>query len=174
MTIPQSISANDLQELINKQGKDIMLIDVRSLDEHKSGSIPDAKCIPHDAIVDNLDKIPKDKNIVLFCQAGKRSEKACQALKEKGFTQLTQLEGGFSAWASNQLPIKQSRKAISIQRQVMIAAGLLITTGASLGHFVNYSFWALSAFVGVGLFFAGVSGFCGMAILLEKMPWNKV
>jgi hypothetical protein len=56
----------------------------------------------------------------------------------------------------------------------MIAAGLLITTGASLGHFVNYSFWALSAFVGVGLFFAGVSGFCGMAILLEKMPWNKV
>lgn len=55
----------------------------------------------------------------------------------------------------------------------MISAGALILIGAFLGNFVNYKFWLLPSFVGAGLFFAGITGFCGMAIFLEKMPWNK-
>ncbi|MFH0001760.1 thiosulfate sulfurtransferase YgaP, partial [Pseudomonas aeruginosa] len=42
-----------------------------------------------------------------------------------------------------------------------------------LGYTVNSGFFLLSGFVGAGLLFAGISGFCGMARLLDKMPWNQ-
>lgn len=58
-------------------------------------------------------------------------------------------------------------------RQVQITTGLLILTGVVLGWFVNPAFYALSAFVGAGLTFAGATGWCGMAMLLKAMPWNR-
>jgi predicted branched-subunit amino acid permease len=58
-------------------------------------------------------------------------------------------------------------------RQVQIAAGSLVVIGVLLGALVHPGFYALSAFVGAGLVFAGVSGFCGMARLLVLMPWNR-
>ncbi len=58
-------------------------------------------------------------------------------------------------------------------RQVQITAGLLILTGIVLGWAVNPIFYALSAFVGAGLTFAGATGWCGMAMLLKTMPWNR-
>jgi predicted branched-subunit amino acid permease len=59
-----------------------------------------------------------------------------------------------------------------LERQVRIAAGLLVLTGVLLGYFVNPWFIGLSAFVGAGLVFAGVTDFCGMGLLLAKLPWN--
>ena len=58
-------------------------------------------------------------------------------------------------------------------RQVQIAAGALILAGVILSVTVNPAFLGLSAFVGAGLTFAGVTGWCGMAHLLALMPWNK-
>lgn len=58
-------------------------------------------------------------------------------------------------------------------RQVQIAAGLLILCGVVLGYSVSGGFFLLSGFVGAGLLFAGVTGFCGMARLLRVMPWNR-
>lgn len=58
-------------------------------------------------------------------------------------------------------------------RQVQIAAGLLILCGVVLGYSVSSGFFLLSGFVGAGLLFAGVTGFCGMARLLKVMPWNR-
>lgn len=58
-------------------------------------------------------------------------------------------------------------------RQVQITAGSLVLTGVLLGLFVAPGFFGLSAFVGAGLIFAGVTGWCGMANLLRVMPWNR-
>ena len=58
-------------------------------------------------------------------------------------------------------------------RQVQIVAGSLIVLGVVLGYAVHAGFFLLAGFVGAGLVFAGVTGFCGMAVLLMKMPWNK-
>jgi hypothetical protein len=54
-----------------------------------------------------------------------------------------------------------------------MAAGTLVLSGVTLGWFVHPGFFGLSAFVGAGLVFAGITDTCGMGILLSKMPWNR-
>jgi hypothetical protein len=63
---------------------------------------------------------------------------------------------------------------MALDRQVRIAAGALVLLGVGLSLWVHPAFVALSAFVGGGLVFAGITGTCGMAMLLAKMPWNQV
>jgi hypothetical protein len=48
-----------------------------------------------------------------------------------------------------------------------------VLLGVALGLWVSPAFFGLSAFVGAGLVFAGVSGWCGMAKMLAYMPWNR-
>jgi hypothetical protein len=72
------------------------------------------------------------------------------------------------------LPVVRGKKAISLERQVRIAAGLLVLLGALLGWLVHPALVGLSAFVGAGLVFAGVTDTCGMGLLLARMPWNQV
>ena len=62
---------------------------------------------------------------------------------------------------------------ISLERQVRISAGALVVAGVGLGWFVLPVFYGLSAFVGAGLIFAGITDICGMCLLLAKLPWNK-
>ena len=67
----------------------------------------------------------------------------------------------------------RSEKAISLERQVRIVAGLLVLLGTALGWFVHPAFIGLSAFVGAGLVFAGITDTCGMGMILARMPWNQ-
>lgn len=60
-----------------------------------------------------------------------------------------------------------------IMHQVQISAGILVVAGATLGFLAHPAFYALSAFVGAGLAIAGVAGWCGRALLLKTMPWNR-
>lgn len=70
--------------------------------------------------------------------------------------------------------MNEDRKApLEMMRQVQIAAGLLVFVGVFLGFIVHPGFFGLSAFVGAGLTFAGATGFCGMARVLQAMPWNR-
>ena len=72
------------------------------------------------------------------------------------------------------LPVVRGKKAISLERQVRIAAGSLVLLGVLLGWLVHPAFIGLSAFVGAGLVFAGVTDTCGMGMMLARMPWNQV
>jgi rhodanese-related sulfurtransferase len=112
--------------------------------------------------------------VYLLCQSGKRAESACARLTAAGFAKAVVVSGGTEAWAAAGLPVVQgSTKAIGIERQVRIGAGALVVLGVVLGQTVNVNFVWLSAFVGAGLVFAGVTGFCGMGLLLAKAPWNR-
>ena len=64
-------------------------------------------------------------------------------------------------------------RVISLERQVRIAAGSLVLLGVALGLLVHPAFIGLAAFVGAGLVFAGVTDWCGMGLLLARMPWNQ-
>lgn len=67
-----------------------------------------------------------------------------------------------------------TRTAWSLERQVRLGAGLLVLVGIVLSLVWNRVWIGVSAFVGFGLTFAGLTDICGMAFLLAKMPWNKV
>jgi hypothetical protein len=77
-------------------------------------------------------------------------------------------------WKRAGFAVHSNRKApLEIMRQVQIAAGVLILLGVALGALAHPGFYALSALVGAGLTFAGATGWCGMAMLLKTMPWNR-
>ena len=67
-----------------------------------------------------------------------------------------------------------TKKAMSLERQVRIAAGFLVLVGAILAIAVHPYFAGLSAFIGAGLMFSGITDTCGMAMMLARMPWNQV
>jgi rhodanese-related sulfurtransferase len=88
--------------------------------------------------------------------------------------QVYLLAGGLNAWKKAGLPVQiNHQQPLDIMRQVQIAAGSLVVIGVILGYSANIGFFVLSGLVGVGLIFAGVSGYCGLARLLLTMPWNN-
>jgi len=166
-----NIAPKELENKIKQDGKH-HLIDVRTAPEFNSECI-DATCcnIPLNKI-STLD-LPKDSEIILVCASGNRSGRARDTLVEQGFTNVYSLNGGLADWKANQLPIRCVKGTLPIMRQVQIAAGILILTGTLGALFVASPLIWLAAFVGAGLTFAGLTGWCGMATLLGHMPWNK-
>ena len=168
------LSPQEVQTRLQSKADTVCFIDVRTLDEFQSGHVPGARCVPLDQLEGSLASFPKEHWILLGCQSGRRSQEAFAKLRALGFQNLAELSGGFSAWQAAGLPVVSRRKsAIPVQRQVMIVAGALVAAGTFLGVFLHPAWLALPAFVGLGLFQAGLSGWCGMARLLEKMPWNR-
>ena len=112
--------------------------------------------------------------IYLLCQGGKRATMAAEKLAAAGCTAAVVVEGGTTAWAAAGLPCELTgRKVVSLERQVRIAAGALVLSGVLLGWLVHPFFVGLSAFVGAGLMFSGITDTCAMGMLIAKMPWNQ-
>ena len=172
MTALKTISPQDAADLVHHGA---VLIDVRDADEHAREHIPGAR---HHALsrIDVETPVRAGDDILVFhCRSGARtSGNAGRLAAATQDCQAYILEGGLDAWKKAGLPVTLDRRQpIELMRQVQIVAGTLILLGVLLGAFVAPGFYALSGFVGAGLLFAGLSGFCGMARLLAVMPWNK-
>lgn len=170
----ETIDATSLKQLIDRDRHQVMLVDVRETGEFASERI--AGAIPHPLSTFNPAsiEIQGDRQVILCCQSGRRSTQAAQKLFESGFTQVTHLKGGLTAWKTAGYATQIDRNApISLFRQVQIVAGSLVALGTVLGAFVSPWFLLLSGFVGCGLVFAGVSNTCAMGILLMKLPYNQ-
>ncbi len=111
--------------------------------------------------------------LYVICHSGSRGKQACEKLSEAGFEQVINVEGGTQAWEQAGLPVVRGKKTLSLERQVRIAAGLLVLLGSVSGYFYP-PMLGLAAFVGAGLTFSGITDTCGMAMLLARMPWNQV
>lgn len=171
-----TISPAKLAE-ITQEGRKIELIDVRTPVEFREVHLEIARNVP----LDRLD--PKvlmqtrsgssSEPLYVVCKSGGRSQQACEKFVKAGFTNIVNIEGGTTACIAAGLPVVRGKKAISLERQVRIAAGLLVLLGIG-GWYANYpAFLALSAFVGAGLMFAGITDTCGMGMILARMPWNQ-
>ncbi len=110
--------------------------------------------------------------LYILCRSGGRAAKAAEALAASGVENPVIVTGGMAACGACQIPLEKG-KVISLERQVRIAAGLLVLLGFLLGHYISPSFYLLSALVGGGLVFAGITDYCGMAMLLARAPWNR-
>jgi rhodanese-related sulfurtransferase len=90
-----------------------------------------------------------------------------------GFPNVVNIAGGILACIEAGVPVVRGSKAMSLERQVRIAAGSLVLLSLVLS-LVHPAFLGLAAFVGAGLVFAGITDTCGMGMLLARMPWNQV
>lgn len=152
-----------------------VLIDVREDFEHAEERIENAQHLP----LGQLDpeairqRFP-DARIAFHCRSGGRSAKAAEKFRA-GDEPVYHLAGGIEAWKHAGKPTIKPAKApkLPVMRQVQLTAGFLVALGVALGVTVTPWFLVLSAFVGCGLMFAGATGWCGMAMILAKMPWNR-
>ncbi len=155
-----------------------VILDVRTAVEHR------AECLScaHDHVpLDQLDPpaylagkgLAADTPLYLLCRAGGRARKAADAFEAAGCSNIYVIEGGLSACQAEGVPCHRDNGVISLERQVRIAAGALVLTGTVLGFTLDPYWHALSGAVGGGLVFAGVTNWCGMALLLARAPWNR-
>jgi rhodanese-related sulfurtransferase len=175
MSDVKTVSVNQLSELSGQEP--IELIDVRTPAEFREVHATIARNVPLESLDPHAVMQARngscDKTLYLVCRSGNRSAMACRKFIEAGYANVASVDGGTTAWESTGLPVVKGKKAMSLERQVRIAAGFLVLLGAVLGFFVHPYFVGLSAFVGAGLMFAGITDTCGMAMMLAKMPWNQ-
>lgn len=151
-----------------------VLVDIREADEFARSHVRGAQSQPLSTWEKAHLSIAPQADVIFTCRSGMRTTGACDRLAARVNGDAFVLDGGLDAWAKAGLPIETDANApMEIMRQVQIAAGSLVLVGVILGFLVAPAWFALSAFVGAGLTFAGVSGFCGMARLLMLAPWNR-
>ena len=157
---------------LRRGGAAVELIDVRTPAEFREQHAAGARNVPLDRLApDALEKSAGP--LYVICRSGGRAEQACRKLIAAGHAGAVSVEGGTLAWERAGLPVVRGKKAVSLERQVRIAAGALVLLGAVLALAVSEWFALLPAFIGVGLVFAGVTDTCGMGMLLARMPWNQ-
>lgn len=147
---------------------------MREPDEYAREHIPGARLVPLSAFNPADFDGEHDKVGVFHCNSGNRTGQAAAELLNTSFSEVYHLTGGIQGWKKAGLRINSNKRApLPIQRQVQITAGSMVVLGVVLGVLVNPWFYALSAFVGAGLTFAGVTGTCALATILGVMPWNR-
>lgn len=152
-----------------------ILLDIREPDEFARVHIAGARSQPLAAWEQARLSINPGTDVIFTCRTGTRTAGACDRLAARIEGQAYVLDGGLDAWAKAGLPLERDRNApLEINRQVQITAGLLILGGVLLGFLVAPAWFGVSAFVGAGLTFAGLTGTCAMARLLMLAPWNRV
>ena len=171
--IPDTISAAEAAARV-REGGSVSVIDVRTGGEYAAEHVPGTHLIPLDQVVARADEIraaPAPR--LLLCRVGNRAAMARDALAPLGISGLSVIDGGIEAFRAQGGETVKGKGAISLERQVRIAAGALVFTGVMLGTFLNPWFYALAGFVGAGLVFAGITDTCAMGMLIAKMPWNR-
>jgi rhodanese-related sulfurtransferase len=109
---------------------------------------------------------------VVVCRSGQRARQAATRLAAAAVPGIQVLEGGLQAWEAAGGALHRGRKTMALERQVRIAAGTLVLAGVVLGFVGHPGYFLLAGFVGCGLIFAGLTDWCGMGLLLARMPWN--
>lgn len=175
MSAVQTISPVEFQRY-RDASPSITLIDVRTAAEYDSVHAERATNLPLDRIsAAAVEPLRSDPAVPLYviCKSGGRAAKACQKLMDEGVANVISVAGGTDAWVDAGLPTVRGAARLSLEQQVRIAAGVVVLTGVVLGTLVHPAFYAIPAFAGLGLIVAGATGWCGMGLLLARMPWNQ-
>ncbi|HSI64533.1 MAG TPA: rhodanese-like domain-containing protein [Candidatus Saccharimonadia bacterium] len=173
----KTISPKELHER-QQRGEPMHLLDVRTPAEHAEVHVPGVHLVPLDRLdaaqMARTKGFTPDTPLYILCRSGSRAKQAAEKLERAGFSLCQVVEGGTMGWADAGLPVNRGQsKVFSLERQVRIAAGTLVLTGVVLAWLVNPAFVWLSGFIGAGLIFAGITDWCGMGMLIAKMPWNQ-
>ncbi len=176
LQVKTSIKPFNLQHLL-AEGAPAQLLDVRTPGEFAAAHVPGAKLIPLDDL--NPDSFQRQRGseeipVYVLCQSGGRARKAIEKLERGGVQGCVLVEGGTQGWIDAGLPTERALSTVlPLMRQVQITVGLISAAGAALALTSNPLFAVIPLVMGCGLLFAGLTGMCGLAVLLAKMPWNR-
>lgn len=173
MTSPRSVTPETAAALLRNGAA--RLIDVREPDEHARARIPGATNLPLGRLGASAPEFPPGTRLLVHCRSGARTTANAERIQAwAGDCEVSIVEGGLDAWKRAGLPVTEDRaQPIELMRQVQIVAGSMVVAGVLLGVLVAPAFLAIAGFVGAGLVFAGVTGSCGLASILRRMPWNN-
>lgn len=106
----KDINQTQLQQVMQSE-QQVILLDVRTVEEFEEAHIPKALNIPHKELAQRLAELSGAKNtqIVIYCRSGRRAEVAKQVLVKAGFNHLDHLSGDFNEWTSNSLPTTKGK-----------------------------------------------------------------
>jgi rhodanese-related sulfurtransferase len=173
--VTSTITPQELAEL-QSAGKLFDLLDVRTPAEFREVHVPFARNVPLEKVDPETLRAAQEHApealVYLICRLGTRGEHACAKLKAAGVNAVN-IEGGTLAWDAAGLPVVRGRKVIPLDGQVRIAIGFIVLTSSVLAVLVHPYWIVVAGFMGAGLMFSGISGFCGLALILARMPWNQ-
>lgn len=171
--LPVTIEPTEVDVMLKADA--ILLIDVRSSDEHRHERIPGAVCMPLDWLdPEAIERMAAGRTIVFHCRTGRRSDEAMGRLGRELPVPVAGMRGGITAWKAEGLSVdRDPGRSLPMMRQVQIAAGAMIVAFTILAALIDPWFLLGTAFVGGGLCFAGITGTCGLAVVLGVMPWNR-
>jgi rhodanese-related sulfurtransferase len=101
----KQVSVEQANEVVAKNN--VQFIDVRTVEEYKSGHATKAVNMPLDGLENELAKLDKNKPVYVICQSGKRSQKGSEILNQAGFKEVYNITGGTSAWMGANLPTEK-------------------------------------------------------------------
>lgn len=169
----KTVDATTLNLWLEK--REAVLIDVREPAEHAAENILGATLLPLAGV--SKSALPKHdgKKLVIHCRKGGRGGSACEKLlAEDPSLDIYNLEGGIEAWRTAGLMVASSGKTfLPLDRQVQLTIGVLLVITSLLGYFITPALFLLTGLIGTGLIIAGTTGFCGLALLMARMPWNQ-
>ena len=176
LQVKTSIAPHELHRVLAGGGP-AQLLDVRTPAEFAGAHVPGAKLIP----LDDLDPASfarqrgaEEIPVYVLCQSGGRARKAIEKLERAGVRNCVLVEGGTQGWIDAGLRVNRGQShVLPLMCQVQIIVGFISVSGAVLALAVNPLFAIVPLVTGCGLFFAGITGTCGLALLLARMPWNR-
>ncbi|MCE9612214.1 MAG: DUF2892 domain-containing protein [Chthoniobacter sp.] len=178
-TLPQasSLIAPAALHQLRCAGASCEMLDVRTPSEHAAAHVPGVTLMPLDDL-DPAGFLARRANpalpLYVFCQSGARAKKAVEKLRAAGCEQAVLVEGGTQAWIDAGLPVERSAtRVLPLQRQVHLVIGFFSALGAVLAMTVDSRFAVLPLITGCGLLVNGSTGWCGLGLLMAKMPWNR-
>jgi len=172
----KEISVQTFKEVLDTARSDnnADFINICTPAEYKEGHITGVRSVPLDTLIDHIDEFKNKKTIYVHCRSGKRAATAIKTLAANGITaELINVSGGLMAWEDAKYAINSHTARLPIMRQVFLVAGVLVLGFSIAALTIDTSFAFGTIFVGIGLTLSGATGWCGMALALSKMPWNK-
>jgi rhodanese-related sulfurtransferase len=171
-----AITPRELQQRLQQQ-LPTELLDVRTRPEFAAVHLQGARLVP----LDELDakrflsaRANDGEPLFVLCQSGNRARKAIARFAEAGFTNCVLLEGGMQACIEEGLAVERgSSGVLPLLQQVHLIIGVSVFFGALLALTFDSRVAVIPLIAGAGLIFNGVTGKCGLALVLAKMPWNK-
>jgi rhodanese-related sulfurtransferase len=157
-----------------KNNNSVDFINVCEPAEYKEKHIEGVRSVPLGTLESHLGEFANKQTVYVHCRSGNRAKQAIEKLMAAGVTaELVNVEGGITAWDEAGHPTNSFTQRMPLMRQVLLVAGLLILIGFTGAHMVSEYFGLIVLAVGVGLTLSGLTGWCGMAMMLSRMPWNK-